>query len=199
MRSFSNLSRAMFTALCLLATIVVTAAAGQLEDALAAGQRSDYATEYRLLRPLADEGNAAAQNGLGIMYENGHGVEQDHAEAVKWYRRAADQGYAVAQFNLGLMYENGRGVQQNEFEAAKWFRPAAEQGFAAAQNSLGLMYQNGHGMLQDFVYAYMWFNLAAAQHVQQAEINRAFLAERMTREQIAEAQKLSREWKAKPQ
>jgi hypothetical protein len=45
----------------------------------------------------------------------------------------------------------------------------------------------------------MWFNLAAAQRFRQAEINRDFLAERMTREQIAEAQKLAREWKAKPQ
>jgi TPR repeat protein len=61
------------------------------------------------------------------------------------------------------------------------------------------MYQNGHGMLQDFAYAYMWFNLAAAQYFQQAEINKNFLAERMTREQIAEAQKLAREWKPKPQ
>jgi uncharacterized protein len=199
MRSLSNLFRTMMTVPFLLVMIVGAAVAGQLEDALAAGQRSDYATEYRLLRPLADEGDAAAQNRLGIMYESGHGVEQDHADAVKWYRRAADQGYAVAQFNLGLMYENGRGVQQDEFEAAKWFRRAAEHGFAAAQNSLGLMYQNGHGMLQDFVYAYMWFNLAAAQHFQQAEINRDFLAERMTREQIAEAQKLAREWKMKPQ
>jgi TPR repeat protein len=198
MRHFANLRGAILASL-LLVTIWGAAVAGPLEDAFEARQRSDYATEYRLLRPLAEEGNAAAQSGLGIMYENGHGVEQDHAEAVKWYRRAADQGYAVAQFNLGLMYENGRGVQRDEFEAAKWFRSAAEQGFAAAQNSLGLMYQNGHGMLQDFVYAYMWFNLAAAQNFQQAQINRDFLTERMTREQIAEAQKLAREWKAKLQ
>jgi hypothetical protein len=118
---FSNLLRAILTALLLL--VAGAAVAGPLEDALAARQRSDYATEYRLLRPLAEEGNAAAQNGLGIMYENGHGVEQDHAEAVKWYRRAADQGDAAAQFNLGLMYENGRGVQQDELRPRSGFAP----------------------------------------------------------------------------
>lgn len=53
------------------------------------------ATALRELRPLAEQGNAGAQNRLGIMYEKGQGVPQDHAAAVKWYRKAAAQGYTV--------------------------------------------------------------------------------------------------------
>ena len=42
--------------------------------------------------------------------------------------------------------------------------------------------------------AYMWFNLAAAQGNEIAQENKASIEERMIREQIAEAQRLSREW-----
>ena len=55
----------------------------------------------RLLRPLADQGDATAQYDLGLMYAKGQGVPQDYAEAVKWFRKAADQGDASAQYNLG--------------------------------------------------------------------------------------------------
>ena len=44
---------------------------------------------------------------LGIMYDEGQGVQQNYAEAVKWFLRGAEQGSADTQFNLGLMYFNG--------------------------------------------------------------------------------------------
>src|SRR5271166_6632222 len=68
------------------------ARAGPFEDAQAADQKGDYATELQILRPLAEQGNALAQLGLGVMYANGHGVPQDYAQAVVWYRKAAEQG-----------------------------------------------------------------------------------------------------------
>jgi hypothetical protein len=51
------------------------------------------------------------------------------------------------------------------------------------------------GVLQDYVRAHMWFNLSAAQGYQDAVKNRDMVALRMTPSQIAEAQKLAREWK----
>ena len=48
---------------------------------------------YRL---AADQGDAAAQFNLGVMYDNGRGVLKDEAEAVRWYRLAAEQGDADA-------------------------------------------------------------------------------------------------------
>jgi TPR repeat protein len=85
-----------------------TAMAGALEDSRAAYQRGDYATAMALLRPLAEGGDAAAQNGLGLMYAKGQGVPQDYAQALVWYRKAADQGNAAAQNGLGLMYAKPR-------------------------------------------------------------------------------------------
>ena len=59
------------------------------------------------------------------------------------------------------------------------------------------MYDNGRGVLQDYVRAHMWYNLAAAQGNKPATKNRDLLAKRMTPAQIAEAQKLAREWRPK--
>ena len=58
-------------------------------------------------RRLAEQGLAAAQFDLGVLYENGDGVRQDYVEAVNWYRLSAEQGYAMAQNNLAGMYARG--------------------------------------------------------------------------------------------
>ena len=71
---------------------VLASVASQYEQGSAAHNRGDYATAYRLWRPLADQGLADAQSDLGVMYQAGQGVAQDDAAAVSWYRRAADQG-----------------------------------------------------------------------------------------------------------
>ena len=84
------------------------AIAGPFEDGKAAYLNGDYETALRLWRPLADQGNAEAQAGLGWMYFHGQGVAQDYVQAISWYRKAADQGHVVAQANLGLMYEHGQ-------------------------------------------------------------------------------------------
>jgi TPR repeat protein len=59
---------------------------------------------------------------LGMMYEEGDGVDKDVEKAVKLYRFAADQGHAMAQGSLGWMYINGNGVEEDLDEAAKWYR-----------------------------------------------------------------------------
>ena len=101
---------------------------GPLEDSQAAYDRADYAMALRLLEPLAKQGNSIAQDMLGIMYRNGHGVPQNNAEAAKLFRLAADQGDADAQLRLGLMYEQGQGVPQNYAMAHMWFNLASAAG-----------------------------------------------------------------------
>ena len=62
------------------------------------------------------------------------------------------------------------------------------------------MYANGDGVPKDLLFAYMWFNLSAAQGNETAQSNNEIIEQQMTREQIAEAQRLSREWiEAHPQ
>jgi hypothetical protein len=103
-----------------------SANAAPMEDGQTAYNSGDYATALLLWRPLAEQGNARAQNNLGVMYENGKGVSQNINEAVKWYRLAAEQGYAGAQNNLGLIYAIGRGgLQRDPLRAYMWFSLAA--------------------------------------------------------------------------
>ena len=147
---------------------------------------------------------ALAGTAVAGPYEDGKSAYErfDFAEAERLHRRAAEQGHAKAQFSLGTMYQQGFGVPfdvlpQDYVEAANWYRKAAEQGHAEAQNNLGLMYGIGQGVQQNYVQAHMWYNLAGAQGLEQAAKNRDNVAKRMTPAQIAEAQKLAREWKPK--
>jgi hypothetical protein len=95
-----------------------------LSDATTAYARGDYATALKLVRPLAEKGDPQAQNYLGTMYRDGHGVPQNHMTAVKWYRAAAGQGYAQAQNSLGVMHAHGQGVPQDNIRAYMWFEVA---------------------------------------------------------------------------
>jgi TPR repeat protein len=117
---------------------------------------------------------------------------------MKWYRLAAEQGYAFAQYDLGVMYDKGEGVLKDYPQAVKWYRLAAEQDYVEAQIHLGVMYANGQGVSKDYVLAYMWSDLGAVAGDDTARKNRSDLATKMTPAQIAEAQKLSREWKPTP-
>ena len=109
-------------------------------------------------------------------------------------RVLAEQGDAIAQYNLGLMSASGRGVPEDDVEAVRWYRLAADQGYATAQYNLGNRYANGEGVPEDDLLAYMWWNLAAAQGNETAQSNKAQAESRMTRDQIAEAQRMSTEW-----
>lgn len=121
----------------------------------------------------------------------------DFATALQKWRPLAEQGDGRAQFNLGIMYDRGNGVAEDDKQAVYWYRKAAEQGHAWAQSNLGLMYLKGEGVAEDYILAYKWANLAAAQGYKNAANMKKQLRKRMTRAQIAEAQRLSREWSPK--
>ena len=184
--------------------MAVPVIAGQFEDALKACDRGDHKTEYLLIKPLADQGDATAQYHLGVMYDDGHGVPQDYNKAMRWYGKAADKGNAEAQCNLGSMYVKGHGVPQDYNKASMWYEMAASKGNAKAQFNMGEFYASGKGVPQDYVLAYMWFTLAAS-HYPAAEIADRNdvaikineIALKMVPEEIAEAQRMAREWKPK--
>ena len=191
--------RHFLAAIILVLCIASPATAGPLEDANAAFDKKDYATALRLYRMLADQNNAAAQHMLGSMYLLGEGTPRNDAESLKWFRRAADQGNIQALVSLALAYREGSGgVQRDLAEAAKLFSRAAEQGYRPAQSVLGHIYQHGQGVPQNLVRAHMWFSLAAAGGTQSEADKREKVAKLMTPAQIAEAEKLAREWKRSP-
>jgi TPR repeat protein len=121
----------------------------------------------------------------------------DYAIAFRLFHLPAEQGNVAAQLNLSDMYYYGRGVTQGYAKAAKWFRKAAEQGHASAQTGLGFMYHYGQGVTQDYVEAHKWWNIAASKGDANAAKYGDNVAKRMTSAQIAEAQKLAREWRPK--
>ncbi len=122
--------------------------------------------------------------------------QRDYATALRELRPLAEQGLAEAQSNFGVMYDTGRGVPQDDDEAAKWYRKGAEQNLPGAQENLGVFYARGRGVPQNYVQALLWLNLAAEQGSKDAIKNRDIIAKRVTPAQIAEAQKLAREWLA---
>ena len=67
------------------------------------------------------------------------------------------------------------------------------------QFMLGKLYASGRGVPKNIVVSQMWLTLSAAQGNEHARRARDLLEERMTPAQIAEAQKLAREWKPKPE
>jgi hypothetical protein len=94
--------RVMMGGLILAAQILGAAGtvAGPLEDGMAAYSRGDYVPAIRLFRPLAEQGNAKAQNLLGVMYRRGQGVARNSVRAFVWFSRAAARGDATAKAEL---------------------------------------------------------------------------------------------------
>lgn len=93
------------------------------------------------------------------------------------------------------MYAQGEGVPKDDVEAVTWVRKAAEQGLTEAQSTLGVMYAQGTGVPKDYATAYIWVNLAAARH-DKAKKYLDVLEREATPDQVAEGQKMAREWTA---
>ncbi|MEO8631201.1 MAG: tetratricopeptide repeat protein, partial [Betaproteobacteria bacterium] len=115
-------------------------------------------------RKSADQGNAFAQQALGVIYEEGIGVPQHYAEAMRWYRKAAEQGEPLAQYSLAIMYSYRGGVRRDYIQAHKWFNLAA-----ARSTSPSPVREN-------------------------AIRNRDLVARKMTPAQMAEAKRLAQDW-----
>ena len=167
------------------------------------GVPQDRAEALKWLEPAAERGEAAAQADLGAIYLFGAGGPVDYAEALKWLRPAAEHGSSIAQAMLGGMYVDGQGVPVDSAEALRWLRPAAEHGNSIAQISLSYMYFFGEGVARDYMQAHMWVDLAVGTLATASDLPVRDLAiklrdERvaveMKPEEIAEAQRLAREW-----
>jgi TPR repeat protein len=139
----------------------------QMREAAGAYERKDIPTAVRIWKIWAAKGNAEAETLLGAQYWSGEGVPRDHKEAARLYLLAANQGYARAQNDIGFMYGFGEGVPpRDDVEAYKWLTLAIARYTARNQDRLD-----------------------------QAKKDKATLAARMTKAQIAEAEKRVKAWK----
>ena len=142
----------------------------EMKEAAGAYERKDFAAAVKVWRPLAEAGNAEARTLLGAMYWSGEGVPRDHKEAARLYLLAAEQGYARAQNNIGFMYGFGEGIPpRDDVQAYKWISLAIQAYTSRNQDRLD-----------------------------QAIKDRATLAARMTPAQIADAERLVRDFRPRP-
>jgi TPR repeat protein len=141
-------------------------------------------------------------------------VARDYSAAAKWIHKAAENGSVDAQETLADLYSGGKlkininafnkkdelvilELPQDLSEALKWYRMAATQGSIPTQINLGIMYLTGKGGNQDYIQAYMWFSIAASTEGAFHESALRWVeatAEKMTPDQIASAQQLTKEW-----
>jgi TPR repeat protein len=90
----------------LVVTILLSGAAavaGPWEDGMVAYNRGDYVPAVKLFRPLAQTGNAKAQNVMGVMYRKGEGVARNSAKAFMWFSLAAKKGDTQAKVSVQEM------------------------------------------------------------------------------------------------
>ncbi len=142
--------------LLLVPALVMALAApvrADFDHGAAAAIKGDFATALADFRPLAEAGDAKAQNNLGIMYQYGRGVATDLAAARRWYREAAEQGLAEAHFNLGVLYMEGEGETRDLVQAYLWLSLAAEAGDKSAGDRLARL---GGEMTADQVAEARW-------------------------------------------
>ncbi|HEY5819649.1 MAG TPA: tetratricopeptide repeat protein [Mesorhizobium sp.] len=158
-----------------MALAALCATVARADVGMDAFDRKDYAAALTIWQPLADQGNAEAQYGMGLLYDDGLAVPRDDARAVFWYRKAAVQGYADAQYNLGVAYDEGDGIPANPAKAVEWYRLAAEQGDADAQFNLGVAYDDGEGVAEDKAEAAKWYRKAAEQGDADAQYSLGYL------------------------
>ncbi len=213
----------LFLALLVLFGNSSSTFAKDFQDGMSPYNERDYKTALKIFLSNAEQGLCCrSQVMLGLMYEEGQGTPQNHKESIKWYRDAA-QYEPEARFILGKKYHEGEGVPQNYKVAVKWYQLAvdlghknaksnllalaikspealellitdAENGNPESQYHLGLIYSKVTG-LQDYVLAHQWFNLASSRGNQYAEKNLNLIENKMTPQQIEDAQEMARSWK----
>lgn len=126
------ISRFVALAAC---TLALTGCGGD-RDAADLYVAGDYEAAFKSFSRLADSGDAAATNFVGIHYYLGAGVERDFALAATWFERAALARNANAQRNLGVMYLRGLGVPKDNALAYGWLYESLAQGNEDARNYL---------------------------------------------------------------
>ena len=159
-----------FAKLCIVLIVLAfqftpsTAQLTQLEEGRAAISAGDYAKAMELLEPLADSGDAVAQNAMGVLYLQGWSVASDPERAVRYFQLSAKQGNSKGSMNLAHAYRTGSGVNQSCIKALDLLMPYADNGNAEAQARVGMIYDSGcKDLAPDPKEAFRWYSKAAAQ------------------------------------
>jgi TPR repeat protein len=80
------------------------------------------------LKTRIEQGDAAAMNGLGMMYALGRGVGKNYATALDLFRHAALRGQVPGMVNVGLLYDHHTNHPGHSISAYAWLRAALSFG-----------------------------------------------------------------------
>jgi len=90
--------------------------------------RNEELAVARDLKTRVEQGDAAAMNGLGMMYALGRGVGKNYGMALDLFRRAALQGQVPGMVNVGLLYDRHTNLPGHSISAYAWLRAALSFG-----------------------------------------------------------------------
>lgn len=135
--------------------------ASELDSALGALERLDYAGAANILTVLAEAGDPRAQAALATLMESGRFATDYPETPLALLHKAAGQGVPEAALELGNRYYLGDGVTPDAAESMRWWRRAAEAGSNRAAYNLGVATLRGNGVQADPEAAESWFRLAA--------------------------------------
>lgn len=154
------LSAALLLGAALLGAAPAAAADAGFAEARQALRQGDHETARAIWSALAEEGEAEAQFGLGLLHDLGLGMPADPERAYRWYAAAARQGHPEAQLNVAIMREQGIGVPVDAARALVWYSRAAASGQDRARYNLGEIYRNGDIAARDLRLAGAWYAAA---------------------------------------
>jgi len=122
------LARTTVILLTIITMSLSTPARSDYQTGVDAYSNGNFKLALQEWMPLAEGGDATAQNSVGALYDHGLGVDEDDATAAYWYQLAADQNLPLAMRNIANMYAGGYGVQFDEALAESWYEKAARMG-----------------------------------------------------------------------
>ena len=104
---------------------------------------TNYALAFEWYKKASDQGNAAATNNIGSMYENGEYVIQDYEKAYYFYQKGAELGEAYSSRNIGRMIQDRlilSDVNCYLATAERWFKHSAQIDSAFGNYALARFY-----------------------------------------------------------
>ena len=162
--------------ICLLcSTFISSMAFADLEQGVKAFEQKKYEQALEEFSYLAEEGNNVAAYHLGLMYEEGLGVEQSAEKAAEYYLKAYNNGNTAAASKLGRFLIDGTGVEKNVEDGFNLLKTAGRSGNKEALYTLGELYNKSENVERDYTIASGYYKLAAVQGYAPAQYQLALL------------------------
>ena len=147
----------------LCSTLICSSVAyASLEDGIKAYEQKKYDKALEEFTYLADENNNIATYYLGLMYENGYGVEKSVPTAAQFYLDSFNAGNTTAASRLGRFLIEGKDeLEANIEDGLNLLKTAGRAGDKEALYTLGDIYNSATGVDRDYVIASGYWLLSA--------------------------------------